>query len=246
MEALIVEAAAYLLVLPLRALGLVGGRRVRERTRRAEWWILRQAWRIGASGVTTNTETGGGFSEDAWRSAAALKFEEEAKLNLERTTPELEGGRRRVEGRDAGGGAFGGDAGGDVGGAASAGGGGAAGWAGVAAVVEEAEARVGVDGGDSRSGAGMARVGAGMTRKGGRVMTGVGAGMAEKGAAGIVCGLGAVLGEIPAASAGMTDPGAGVTEVGWGWRSLWRGRFPLGGGNDGDRRVVMGGWGGVG
>ena len=104
MEALIVEAAAYLLVLPLRALGLVGGRRVRERTRRAEWWILRQAWRIGASGVTTNTETGGGFSEDAWRSAAVLKFEEEAKLNLERTTPELEGGRRRVEGRDAGGG----------------------------------------------------------------------------------------------------------------------------------------------
>ena len=47
-------------------------------------------------------------------------------------------------------------------------------------------------------------------------MTGVGAGMAEKGAAGIVCGLGAVLGEIPlfrpgagsAASAGMTERGA--------------------------------------
>ena len=67
--------------------------------------------------------------------------------------------------------------------------------------MEAAEAGVGVDGGDSRSGAGM-------TRKGWRVMTGVGAGMAEKGAAGIVCGLGAVLGEIPAASAGMTERGA--------------------------------------
>ena len=49
-------------------------------------------------------------------------------------------------------------------------------------------------------------------------MTGVGAGMAEKGAAGIVCGLGAVLGEIPlfgpgagsAASADMTEGGARV------------------------------------
>lgn len=101
MEAVVVEAVAYLLVLPLRVLGLIGGRRVRERTRRAEWWILRQAWRIGASGLTENTETGGGLSEGAWHSAAALKFKEDAEVDLERTAPELERGRRRVEGRDA-------------------------------------------------------------------------------------------------------------------------------------------------
>ena len=102
MEALIVEAVAYLLVLPLRALGLLGGRRVRERTRRAEWWILRQAWRIGASGVMHDSNTGRRINEEAHESVWALTVQEQAEVDLERTTPELERGRQRVEGRDAG------------------------------------------------------------------------------------------------------------------------------------------------
>ena len=102
MEAMIVEAVAYLFVLPLRVLGLVGGRRVRARTRRAEWWILQQAWRVGASGVTYNPETKADFSEGAHASVWALTVKEQAELDLERATPELERGRRRVEEADGG------------------------------------------------------------------------------------------------------------------------------------------------
>ena len=101
---MVVEAVAYLLVLPLRVLGLLGGRRVRERTRRAEWWILRQAWRIGASGgdaMMPDPSTGRRINEEAHESVWALTVREQAELDLERTAPELERGRRRVEGRDA-------------------------------------------------------------------------------------------------------------------------------------------------
>ena len=101
MEALIVEAVAYLFVLPLRLLGLVGGRRMRARTRRAEGWILEQAWRVGASGVTYNPGTDADFSEGAHQSVWTVTVKRQAELDLERTTPELEHGRRRVEGADA-------------------------------------------------------------------------------------------------------------------------------------------------
>lgn len=102
MEALIVEAVAYLFALPLRLLGLVGGRRMRARTRRAEGWILEQAWRVGASGVTYNPETRADFSEGAHQSVWAVTVKRQAELDLERTTPELERGRRRVEGAATG------------------------------------------------------------------------------------------------------------------------------------------------
>ncbi len=102
MEALIVEAVAYLFVLPLRLLGLVGGRRMRARARRAEGWILEQAWRVGASGVTYNPETRADFSEGAHQSVWAVTVKRQAELDLERTTPELERGRRRVEGAATG------------------------------------------------------------------------------------------------------------------------------------------------
>ena len=97
MEATAVEFVAYLLILPLRVLGFVGGRRVRVRTQRAEAWLLRQAWGIGASGLTANSETGGGITEGAHLSVWVLKFKEQAELDLERTTPELERGPKRVE-----------------------------------------------------------------------------------------------------------------------------------------------------
>ena len=97
MEAAVIELAAYLLILPLRVFGFVGGRRVRERTQRAEAWLLRQAWGIGASGLTTNPETGGGIAEGAHLSVWVLRFKEQAELDLERTAPELRRGRRGVE-----------------------------------------------------------------------------------------------------------------------------------------------------
>ena len=73
---------------------------MRERTQRAEAWLLRQAWGIGASGLTTNPETGGGITEGAHLSVWVLKFKEQAELDLERTTPELERGPKRVEAAD--------------------------------------------------------------------------------------------------------------------------------------------------
>ena len=96
MEAMVVELVAYLFVLPLRLLGWIGGRRVRERTQRAEAWLLRSAWQIGASGVTINPETHH-FNEGAHQSVWALKYKEQAELDLERTTPELERRYRRIE-----------------------------------------------------------------------------------------------------------------------------------------------------
>ena len=100
MDAAVIELAAYLLILPLRLLGLIGGRWVQKQTQRAEAWLLRQAWGIGASGLTTNPETGGGITEGAHLSVWVLKFKEQAELDLERTTPELERGPKRVEAAD--------------------------------------------------------------------------------------------------------------------------------------------------
>ena len=97
MDAAVIELAAYLLILPLRLLGLVGGRRVRERTQRAEAWLLRQAWKVGASGGTFYPDTARRINEEAHESLQALEFKEQAELDLERTTPELERGRRQVE-----------------------------------------------------------------------------------------------------------------------------------------------------
>ena len=102
METLIVEAIAYLFVLPLRVVGLIGGRRVRERTRRTEGWILEQAWRVGASGVMHDSNTGRRINEEAHASVWALTVKQQAEVDLERTTPELERGRRRVEGAATG------------------------------------------------------------------------------------------------------------------------------------------------
>ena len=88
------------------------------------------------------------------------------------------------------------------------------------------------------------RSGAGMTEKGGQNDGEMGAGVAGCGGTG--CNDGAVHSEIPAASAGMTE-GGGCEGEGAEWRGTGRalgvhtaseavrGRFPLGGGNDGER-----------
>lgn len=99
MAAAITELFAYLLIAPLRLAGLIGGERLRARTRRVEDWLLRRAWAIGASGFTYDHDTGG-FSEDARRSVWVHKFKEQAELDLERSTPDLQHGPRRVEAAD--------------------------------------------------------------------------------------------------------------------------------------------------
>ena len=97
MDAAVIELAAYLLILPLRLLGLIGGRWVRKQTRRAEAWLLRQAWEIGASGGTFYPNTTRRINEEAHESLQALELKKQAELDLERTTPELRRGRRGVE-----------------------------------------------------------------------------------------------------------------------------------------------------
>ena len=101
MDAAAIELVAYLLILPLRLLGLIGGRRVRERTQRVEAWLLRQAWQVGASGGTFYPNTVRRINEEAHDSLQALEFKEQAELDLKRTTPELERGPKRVEAADA-------------------------------------------------------------------------------------------------------------------------------------------------
>ena len=92
MVALVVEAIAYLIILPLRLIGLVGGSRIREQMRQAEEWVLRQAWHIGASGLTDDA-----VNEAAHRSMGVVKDKEQAEIDLERSTPELKRGPRRIE-----------------------------------------------------------------------------------------------------------------------------------------------------
>lgn len=99
MEALVVELVAYLIIFPLRVLGRLAGERGRTRAERAERWLLRHAWGIGASGITVNPETGhsGYYGGGASESIAAVKYEEEAQRNLEFNTKDLNRGQRYVE-----------------------------------------------------------------------------------------------------------------------------------------------------
>lgn len=93
--AMIAEAAAYVFVLPLRVIGLIGGRRVRARTTQAEWWLLRQAWTIGGSKAIYQDL---GFLDNSAReSAKALGVRAEAETELGWATRPLASGPRRIE-----------------------------------------------------------------------------------------------------------------------------------------------------
>lgn len=93
--AMIAEVAAYAFVLPLRIIGLVGGRRVRAWTARAEWWLLRQAWTIGGSRAIDADL--GRVDNDARESARTLGVRAEAETELGWATRPLASGPRRIE-----------------------------------------------------------------------------------------------------------------------------------------------------
>ncbi len=90
MAALIVEIVAYLLLAPIRLIGLIGGRRTKNWSTRVEDWLLHHAWGIGASG-----------DQYALEAFATLKYKDEANRNLAFNTRDLEPGRRYVEGGNA-------------------------------------------------------------------------------------------------------------------------------------------------
>lgn len=97
--AMIAEVAAYVFVLPLRVVGLIGGRRVRARTTRAEWWLLRQAWTIGGSRAIDADL--GRVDNDARESARTLGVRADAETELSWATGPLASGPRRIEAANA-------------------------------------------------------------------------------------------------------------------------------------------------
>ena len=97
--AMIAEVAAYVFVLPLRVVGLIGGRRMRAWTARAEWWLLRQAWAIGGSKAIYQDL---GFLDNSAReSARALGVRAGAETELGWATEPLASGPRRIEAANA-------------------------------------------------------------------------------------------------------------------------------------------------
>lgn len=100
MSGMVIELIAYLFILPIRVVGWLGGERARNWSRRAERWLLRQAWSIGSTGLTGNPYSGldSSTNHEAANSVAALEFDEEAHRQLSFSDRELQRGPRYVEG----------------------------------------------------------------------------------------------------------------------------------------------------
>lgn len=101
MDGLFFELIAYVLIVPLRILGLLGGSRGRAWARRCEQRLLREAWAIGATGATHNIEASADSVAAAY-SLAATEYQRQAELELERNSTDLGRGQRRVESGSAG------------------------------------------------------------------------------------------------------------------------------------------------
>jgi len=98
MEAVVLELFAYSVIVPLRIVGLLGGRHIRKRTKQGEDWLLRLVWRAAGTNIANNLWAG---SPDVLESADALARVSQAKIDAERAAVTTQRGPKRVEGADA-------------------------------------------------------------------------------------------------------------------------------------------------